>query len=65
MEQLHFDEIFTTYVVFAVFSALLHAMPPPNGNKWYNFLYRFLHTLAMNLDRMRTPAKETHEDGGK
>lgn len=65
MENLQFDQIFTTYVAFAVFSALLHALPPPNGNKWYNFFYRFVHALAMNIDRMRAPAKKESDGGGK
>lgn len=58
MENFNFEQLISTWFGLAVFSALLQALPPPNGNKWYNFLYRFLHALAANWDRMRTPVKK-------
>lgn len=64
MENLHLDDILSTYAAIAIFSALLQAMPPPNGNKWYNFLYRFLHALAANWDKMRLPAKPKEDPKG-
>lgn len=63
MENFQFDQILTTYVGISVFSALLQALPPPNGNKWYTFVYRFLHAFAANWDKMKLPPKENQKSG--
>ena len=34
-----------------LFNALASSLPAPNGNKFYQFFYRFVHTLAGNVDR--------------
>lgn len=34
-----------------VFNSLVTALPEPGQGKLYQFVYRFLHTLAGNLDR--------------
>ena len=50
----HLDEFWTSYAVFLVYASLVHALPEPDGSsKFYLFLYRFLHALAVNLDRMK------------
>ena len=36
---------------YFLFNALVTALPKPNGNKFYQFLYAFLHGFAGNLDR--------------
>jgi len=38
-------------VAYWLFNAAVTALPQPNGGKVYQFVYRFLHTLAGNLDR--------------
>ena len=34
-----------------IFNAFAAALPQPNGSKFYQFFYRFIHTLSGNLDR--------------
>ena len=51
---MHPDELITSYVIFIIYASLVHTLPEPEGkNKFYLFLYRFLHALAANIDRMR------------
>jgi len=38
-------------VAYWLFNAAVTALPQPNGGKAYQFIYRFMHTLAGNLDR--------------
>jgi len=33
------------YITYLVLSAFVQALPAPNGNQWYNFLYKFLSLL--------------------
>ena len=40
-----------------VFNAAVTALPQPNGSKPYQFLYRFAHTLAGNLDKAASALK--------
>lgn len=34
-----------------LFNALASSLPAPNGGKFYQFVFRFVHTLAGNMDR--------------
>lgn len=34
-----------------IFNAVASSLPLPNGNKLYQFVYKFIHSLAGNLDR--------------
>lgn len=36
-------------ISYWVFSAVVGALPDPNGNKWYRFFYGFMHGLAANI----------------
>ncbi len=38
-------------LAYWLFNALVSSMPNPNGGKLYQFVYRFMHTLAGNVDR--------------
>jgi hypothetical protein len=38
-------------VGYWLFSSLVTALPKPNGNKLYQFIYAFLHGVAGNIDR--------------
>lgn len=40
-------------ITYYIFSAIVGAMPTPdsNGNKFYMFLFRFMHILAGNISR--------------
>jgi len=42
-------------LIYMVFSAAVQALPDLDDTspKWYVFLYRFLHTLAMNFGLVR------------
>lgn len=37
---------------YYLFNAAVSPLPPPNGNKFYRWLYGFLHTLAGNMDKV-------------
>jgi hypothetical protein len=37
------------YVANQVASALIQALPAPNGNPWYNFFYKFLSLLIADF----------------
>lgn len=39
---------------YYVYSAMVDALPAPNGSKGYLFLYKFCHALAGNLKRAAT-----------
>lgn len=38
-------------LAYWLFNAAVAALPQPNGGKFYQFVYRFLHILAGNIDR--------------
>jgi hypothetical protein len=38
-------------VGYWIFNAAASSLPEPNGNKLYQFAYRFIHTLAGNVDK--------------
>jgi hypothetical protein len=38
-------------VAYWLFSAAVDSLPQPNGNKFYQWLYAFLHSLAGNVKR--------------
>jgi hypothetical protein len=38
-------------VAYWIFNAAVTSLPQPNGNKLYQFVYRFCHALAGNIDR--------------
>ena len=48
---MHFtiEQVTTFYVGYTVASALVQALPAPNGNQWYNTLYKFLNILIADF----------------
>lgn len=43
--------VWKVVVGYWIFNAATTALPLPNGNKFYQFVYAFFHTLAGNLDK--------------
>ena len=48
---MHFDpeQLMMFYIANQVASALVQALPPPNGNQWYNFFYKFFNLLVADF----------------
>ena len=48
---MHFsvEQVAVFYVVYMIASALVQALPAPNGNPWYNTLYKFLSILISDF----------------
>jgi len=50
---MHFtvQQLATFYVCYTIASALVQALPAPNGNQWYNPLSKFLSILISDFKR--------------
>ena len=47
-------EVAGSYIVLAVYNALLQALPEPMPmERWYGFAYRFLNLLGVNISKLR------------
>lgn len=44
-------------LAYWLFSSMVAALPKPNGGKFYQFVFAFLHTLAGNVDRAASTFK--------
>lgn len=48
---MNFDpqQLMIFYIAYQVLSALIQALPAPNGNAWYNFFYKFVSLLIADF----------------
>jgi hypothetical protein len=49
MQQFSPEWLMIFYIANQVLSALIQSMPPPNGNAFYNFIYKFLSLLIADF----------------
>ena len=48
------QQLMIFYIANEILSALIQALPAPNGNKWYNFIYKFLSLLIADFKSFST-----------
>jgi hypothetical protein len=47
--QVSYEQFLIFYFGYQIFSALVQALPEPNGNVWYTFFYKFMSLLIADF----------------